>query len=146
MPFLNLCVIPSSHGRPLVDQRVLGMAWEVPADKLTDSVLGHGQTVVQAHLEHSWYRLLRDSWSGRCVHWPCVLTREAWGSPEGTSSWVPLSKPQSAPSSSNFVSHSSLALSLCFITQIISPYITERVFLIWDRRGCIQMHDCKIQL
>lgn len=83
MPFLNLCVIPSSHGRPLVDQRVLGMAWEVPADKLTDSVLGHGQTVVQAHLAHSWYRLLRDSWSGRCVHWPCVLTREAWGSPRG---------------------------------------------------------------
>ena len=25
----------------------------------------------------------------------------------------------------------------CFITQIISPYITERVFLIWDRKGCI---------
>ena len=44
-----------------MDQHVLGMAWEIPVDKLTDSVLRHGQTVVQANLANSWYRLLRDS-------------------------------------------------------------------------------------
>lgn len=47
-----------------MDQHVLGMAWEIPVDKLTDSVLRHGQTVIQASLRDSWYRLLTDSLVG----------------------------------------------------------------------------------
>ena len=47
-----------------MDQHVLGMAWKIPVDKLTDSVLRHGQTVIQASLRDSWYRLLTDSLVG----------------------------------------------------------------------------------
>ena len=100
------------------------MCWAWPGRfQLTSwqTVLGHGQTVVQAHLTDSQYRLLRDSSSRHCVHWPCVLTREAWGSPKGMSSWVPLSKPQSTSSSSNFVSHSSLTLSLVSLHKYSHP-------------------------
>ena len=96
LPFLSLGAIPSSHGRPLVDQRVLGMAWEIPTDSLTylcwDTVRLLSRLTSQTPGTGFW----RARWSGRYHHWLWMLTREAW--------WQHMllgvfSKPQSTPSS-----------------------------------------------
>lgn len=110
---------PACAGHGLGDS-----SWQ--ADRLC---AGTWSDIVQAHFADSWYRLLRDSCQD-AESTGCACSRKAWSSlrahPLGCL----------CPNLSQ--------LPLFYYTNNLTLY--HRVFLIWDRKGCIQMHDYKIHL